>query len=1073
MKQTPDEAKWQDTYTTEIAGSLPAKDGPLDVLVLLEQKPIHAAADHWLRGVFDAPLEKVKWTARAGLGCSVLEIKKLDKSQDAYTTCRNANILPLIHALRPRAVLVEGRALSAFIDGLKSDELNWSHFFSTHPDDARLWHEAAHCWFYPIPPIALWGNRSAHKETFEWNYTREQAKRAASTHSLHPPPRAPVPQYVTIPPAQTLTFFKELAAHVDRNVILLDIEMEKWSLDYITYKPYCITACYDGTTGYFIRWGEEARAGLEILFAAPGKIIVGQNFGIFDCKVLGHYGVPNARCDHDLMPGFHALNENCPKGLKIRARIYTRFGGYEVPMRKITKEIEERGMALGDIADQEEVRRYACMDVIVPFPLYFYQLQRFREETARDTRDLRDHLTWCGPSMQVPPLQSEIERLIDDRVERNFRETVMPSLPMIAAMEATGWQIDIPYVYSFGAKTAAEMREIQDEMHVLAGRSFNPNSDLQVAAIFKAIPGFKPRTDRHGNAITTETGRLSMDDIALKHYAKDYPIAKQIQEYRHISHRLSWLGFGGDNTQGLFEENEGDLYLRNKGLLAQLLGGYIYVSYDPTGTTTGRMASAGSSRGKFNAQNVEKEEVVRKILLPETDFLWGEWDYRLLEMMIASQLAGSGALEEAILAGQDVHCLTGSRVRSLHEKETTYEEMRQAYKDGIPWAKVLRQTSKTSNFALIYETSPGTLASQAGISYKEAQTFYRVFFDIYKEIPPSNRYFKDHARKYGYVWTLLGKKRRLPELYYSPNLHASGRSESYAEAERQSVNASNQGCLSGSTVIFTSTGPMLMEAGSLQNISEIIVKGENRQARFVSSGVKEINRYNFTDGSFLDATPDHDVKVLQQPMREVWMPIGLLTEHDFVIGIEEPSKTYTLKKLKGEPIPLGEQATYDIQILDGNPEFTANGTLVHNSGGQTTLRAMTGIHRELQERKMRTRLRGNTHDSILASVHKNEIEDVDHIMRKHMTQKYYENRQYGLPHYVTRDGRVIKTPPSKVTLDVEEQIGEVWGFAKSLAYWNTHQDELATTLSSINHRNLALQGFLRTAREEKIKHLNS
>jgi len=325
-----------------------------------------------------------------------------------------------------------------------------------------------------------------------------------------------------------------------------------------------------------------------------------------------------------------------------------------------------------------------------------------------------------------------------------FTELEMALVPILAQMEWTGIAIDIPYFKNLSRETKSVLQGFENECYELAGHPFNLNSPKQVAAVlFEEMRLTPAKKGKSG---------FSTDVKVLEGLAKEHPLPKKLLEYR--SHEKLLSTYIDTLPQQVNPET-----------------GRVHTTFIQTGTATGRLSSRDP-----NLQNIPvrtpQGRAIRKGFIPgEKGWLLLSADYSQIELRILAHLSGDDALVRAFSEGEDIHKITAARIFGMPEEMVTDE---------------MRDTAKVINFGVIYGMTAHRLSTEIGIPIGDARRFIDEYFKIYKGSKKwIDRTIHDAAEK-GYVTTLLGRRRYIPDLK-SPNKTIR------AAAERIAINTPLQG----------------------------------------------------------------------------------------------------------------------------------------------------------------------------------------------------------------------------------------------------------------------------------------
>lgn len=340
----------------------------------------------------------------------------------------------------------------------------------------------------------------------------------------------------------------------------------------------------------------------------------------------------------------------------------------------------------------------------VPLPI----LARYACEDAEVALKLHD--------IFLPELQQE--KLTD--VLTNIE---LPLLPVLAHIETSGISVDRTVLKKLSTKIERRIFEIEQQIYSLAGEQFNMNSPKQLKVILFErlnLPTVGIKKTQTGYS----TGADELDKLADAH-----PIIPLISEHRELS-KLK-------NT-----------YLDSLPELIDKKTGRIYASFNQTVAATGRLSSTNP-----NLQNIpvrtELGREIREAFIAKPGYVFVKADYSQLELRIAAHMAHDSKLLFAFRAKQDIHRATASLVFGVGLQEVTDDMRRQA---------------KTLNFGVLYGMGPQSFARAAHVSMEEARSFIDRYKKEYKGIEAFIEETLSSARTKGYVETMFGRRKYVPEL---------------------------------------------------------------------------------------------------------------------------------------------------------------------------------------------------------------------------------------------------------------------------------------------------------------------
>jgi len=308
-----------------------------------------------------------------------------------------------------------------------------------------------------------------------------------------------------------------------------------------------------------------------------------------------------------------------------------------------------------------------------------------------------------------------------------YNNIELPLSTILADMEAIGIQVNPAILTHYGNILDKRIHELTHAIYESAGEPFNIQSPMQLGEILFEKLGLK------GGKKTTRGYSTAADE--LEKLAEKHPIIPLVMEYRaHAKLKSTYV--------------DGLLPLINP------TTSRIYSTFHQALTATGRISSA-----EPNLQNIPVRmplgRELRKAFVPREGCIFIDADYSQIELRVLAHISGDDTLLEAFRQGQDIHRLTASQVLDIPPEDITPEQ---------------RSNAKAVNFGIIYGISAFGLASDIGVSVKEAERYIDGYFEKY---PGVKTYLDEtiaNAKKTGYVSTLYNRRRAMPELK-SPNFN--------------------------------------------------------------------------------------------------------------------------------------------------------------------------------------------------------------------------------------------------------------------------------------------------------------
>ncbi|MCM1064404.1 MAG: DNA polymerase I [Eubacterium sp.] len=311
-------------------------------------------------------------------------------------------------------------------------------------------------------------------------------------------------------------------------------------------------------------------------------------------------------------------------------------------------------------------------------------------------------------------------KLRDTGMDGLMREMEMPLSLVLYDMEKEGVEVRREELKAYGDALVSRIEELEQSIHSQAGVEFNINSPRQLGEVLfetMHIPGGKK----------TKTGYSTAADV-LEKLSEEYPIVKDILEYRGLTKLKSTYADG----------------------LAVFIGEdkRIHTNFNQTITATGRISST-----EPNLQNIpmrmELGRRIRKVFVPRQGCEFMDADYSQIELRVLAHMSGDEQLIEAYHMDQDIHRITAAKV--FH---TPFEEV----------TDLQRRNAKAVNFGIVYGISSFGLSQDLSISKKEAAEYIEQYFATYPRVKAFLDGLVRDAKEQGYITTMFGRRRPVPEL---------------------------------------------------------------------------------------------------------------------------------------------------------------------------------------------------------------------------------------------------------------------------------------------------------------------
>ena len=315
-------------------------------------------------------------------------------------------------------------------------------------------------------------------------------------------------------------------------------------------------------------------------------------------------------------------------------------------------------------------------------------------------------------------MKAEITACSEDAL---YNDIEFPLAQVLADMTRIGVLVDRDGIEQFGVRMRTELEQVLARIHMETGStSFNPNSPKQLGEMLFDTMGLP-----HGKK--TKTGWSTNADV-LEKLRWQHPIVADVLEYRQYSKLKSTY------ADGLLKVIDAD--------------GRIRTSFQMTVTATGRLSST-----EPNLQNIptrtELGSQMRRMFVAAPGNLLVDADYSQIELRLLAHISGDEVMQQAFRSGEDFHTLTASKVFHVPPEEVTHQ---------------MRSRAKAVNFGIVYGISPFSLSQDIGVTVAEAKEYMERYFATYTGVRRYMTEVVEQARQQGYVATLFGRRRALPEL---------------------------------------------------------------------------------------------------------------------------------------------------------------------------------------------------------------------------------------------------------------------------------------------------------------------
>lgn len=337
------------------------------------------------------------------------------------------------------------------------------------------------------------------------------------------------------------------------------------------------------------------------------------------------------------------------------------------------------------------------------------------------------------------------KKLKEDKNEDLFYDLEMKLIPVLIDMEIAGVKVDIEFLKELSKEFEQKIRRLEEEIYKEVGMRFNINSSQQLGFVLfekLKLPGQKK---------TLKTKRYSTDVSVLKKLCAYSHIPKLVLKYRTLSKLKS-------------------TYLDSLIRMADPKTQRIHTSYNQTVTATGRLSSSEPNLQNIPIRDPEGRKI-RRGFIADDGYLLLSADYSQIELRVFAHYSEDPVLIDAFIKGEDIHRRTAMEILNKKEDEITDED---------------RRIAKTINFGIIYGMGPKRLSEELEIDYQKAKQYIDRYFERYRGVAKYREKILEFARKNGYVTTLFGRRRYIPDIN-------SDNQKIRSEAERIAINTPIQG----------------------------------------------------------------------------------------------------------------------------------------------------------------------------------------------------------------------------------------------------------------------------------------
>ena len=349
----------------------------------------------------------------------------------------------------------------------------------------------------------------------------------------------------------------------------------------------------------------------------------------------------------------------------------------------------------------------------------------------------------CSEAMALCKLWCELDGKLTDKERELYFTIELPLAKVLCDMERRGFKVDLEGLKRYNEMLTDKAKELEEDIYELATRNFNINSPKQLGEILFEVlelPTFKK----------TKSGYSTNAEV-LEKLRPYHPIIDKILEYRQITKLNSTYAVGLLNVA---DEQ-----------------GKIHTTFNQTVTSTGRLSSTEPNLQNIPVRTELGRELRRYFIPTDTDHILIDADYSQIELRLLAAISGDDTMTEAFKLGIDIHTLTASQVFRVFPEAVTPE---------------MRKRAKAVNFGIVYGIGDYSLAMDIGVTKRQAGEYIRGYLDTYPGIDGYLKNIVEEAHENGFVTTMLGRRRYIPEL-------SSSKKTMVSFGERVAMNSPIQG----------------------------------------------------------------------------------------------------------------------------------------------------------------------------------------------------------------------------------------------------------------------------------------
>ncbi len=366
--------------------------------------------------------------------------------------------------------------------------------------------------------------------------------------------------------------------------------------------------------------------------------------------------------------------------------------------------------------------------------------------TDRQTAPLDPVGTMCQRALLCLRLRPLLLKEVEERGQMKLLDNVeLPLVAVLADMEWQGARIDTSELHRLSVQLTERLQALERQAYDLAGHPFNVGSPSQVGQVLFGEMQIDPKARK------TKGGAWSTAEDVLEKYASTVPLVQVILDIRGLKKLLA-------------------TYIDALPKLINPVTGKLHTTYNQTVTATGRLSSTNPNLQNIPIRTADGRDI-RRAFIADPGCMLLSADYSQIELRLMADLSGDPAMIEAFLSGADIHRATAAKI--YHEALDDVTETQ-------------RRNAKTANFGIIYGISAFGLSERLGIPRGEAKMLIDGYLASYPRVAEYMQESIEQARRDGFVSTIMGRRRYLPDIHSRSNTVRS-------YAERNAINAPLQG----------------------------------------------------------------------------------------------------------------------------------------------------------------------------------------------------------------------------------------------------------------------------------------